>query len=53
MNLQVVADALKRHNIPYELHRLAGLNIWQLFCFDPDGAKVELDFAADEPEPNR
>lgn len=53
MNLQAVADTLKRHNIPYELHRLAGLNIWQLFCFDPDGAKVELDFAADEPEPNR
>ena len=50
-NLQVVADALKRHEIPYELKRLPGSNSWQLFCYDPDGAKVELDFAADEPEP--
>lgn len=52
-NLQAVVDVLKRHHIPYELHRLAGPNIWQLFCHDPDGAKVELDFAADEPEPVR
>lgn len=50
-NLQAVADALKRHKIPYELKRLPGSNSWQLFCYDPDGAKVELDFAADEPEP--
>jgi catechol 2,3-dioxygenase-like lactoylglutathione lyase family enzyme len=23
--------------------------VWQLFVFDPNGARVELDFAADEP----
>lgn len=50
-NLQSVVDTLKRQGIPYELHRLKGLEIWQLFCHDPDGAKVELDFAASEPEP--
>lgn len=50
-NLQSVADTLKRQGIPYELHRLKGLEIWQLFCHDPDGAKVELDFAASEPAP--
>jgi catechol 2,3-dioxygenase-like lactoylglutathione lyase family enzyme len=50
-NLQAVIDTLKQHGIHYELHRLKGLEIWQLFCHDPDGAKVELDFPADEPEP--
>ncbi|WP_295628417.1 VOC family protein [uncultured Nitrosomonas sp.] len=50
-NLQTVVNTLKQYNIEYELHRLKGLEIWQLFCHDPDGAKVELDFPADEPEP--
>ncbi len=50
-NLQAVVNTLKQYNIEYELHRLKGLEIWQLFCHDPDGAKVELDFPADEPEP--
>ena len=50
-NLQAVVDTLKQHGIQYELHRLKGLENWQLFCYDPDGAKVELDFPADEPEP--
>ena len=52
-NLQVVVDTLKQHDIQYELHRLKGLENWQLFCYDPDGAKVELDFPADEPEPRK
>jgi len=51
-NLQLVVDTLKHHGIEYKLQRLKGLDIWQLFCHDPDGAKVELDFAANEPEPN-
>ena len=50
-NLQATVDTLKQHGIQYDLHRLKGLEIWQLFCHDPDGAKVELDFPADEPEP--
>ncbi|QOJ22821.1 MAG: VOC family protein [Gammaproteobacteria bacterium] len=50
-NLQATVDTLKRHGIQYDLHRLQGLEIWQLFCHDPDGAKVELDFPATEPEP--
>lgn len=52
-NLQSVVETLKQHGIPYELHRLKGLENWQLFCHDPDGAKVELDFPADEPEPSK
>lgn len=53
LNLQGVIDILKKHDIRYDLHRLKDLEIWQLFCHDPDGAKVELDFPADEPEPIR
>ncbi len=50
-NLQATVNTLKQQGIPYELHRLKELEIWQLFCHDPDGAKVELDFPASEPEP--
>ncbi|MBX3617628.1 VOC family protein [Nitrosomonas sp.] len=49
--LQATADTLKLHGIHYELQRLPELEIWQLFCHDPDGAKVELDFPANEPAP--
>ena len=34
--------------IPYELRRQRGAGTWQLFCHDPNGAKVELDFDASE-----
>lgn len=51
-NLQAVVDTLKQQGIHYELQRLKDLKNWQLFCHDPDGAKVELDFSADEPEPD-
>ncbi|TWO71150.1 glyoxalase [Caenimonas sedimenti] len=30
--------------VPYQLKRQAGALTWQLFCHDPNGAKVELDF---------
>ena len=49
--LQSVINTLKQHGITYRLNRMQELGIWQLFCFDPDGAKVELDFAANEPAP--
>lgn len=32
----------------YTLKQQAGSGTWQLFCFDPTGARVELDFAASE-----
>ena len=50
-NLQSTIDTLKQHGISYTLNRMKELGIWQLFCHDPDGAKVELDFPADEPPP--
>jgi len=42
---------LKSRNIDYELRRLAGGGIWQLFFHDPCGAKVEFDFHKDEKAP--
>lgn len=36
--------------VPYELRRQRGANTWQLFCHDPNGAKVELDFDPTESE---
>ena len=32
----------------YDLRRQKGAGTWQLFCHDPNGAKVELDFEAHE-----
>jgi catechol 2,3-dioxygenase-like lactoylglutathione lyase family enzyme len=32
----------------YDLRQQAGSGTWQLFTLDPNGAKVELDFAATE-----
>ncbi len=42
---------LKANNIDYVLRRQAGSGPWQLFCHDPNGAKVELDFSANEAVP--
>ena len=33
---------------PYELRKQRGAGTWQLFCHDPNGARVELDFDAGE-----
>ena len=40
--------ALAEGTLKYALRRKAGAGTWQLFCFDPNGAKVELDFDASE-----
>ena len=46
---------LKAKNLAYDLRRLPpggfGEGMWQLFFDDPNGAKVELDFAATEEAP--
>lgn len=44
-------DKLKSRTIEYDLRRLDAANVWQLFFFDPNGAKVELDFDLSEPAP--
>ena len=42
---------LKRHGIEFTLNRQVGTGIWQVFCHDPMGAKVELDFDPKETAP--
>ena len=46
---------LKAKGIKYDLRRLPeggyGAGIWQLFFHDPNGARVEIDLAADEVAP--
>jgi catechol 2,3-dioxygenase-like lactoylglutathione lyase family enzyme len=39
---------LDARGLAYDLRRLPGYGTWQLFFDDPNGARVELDFAPDE-----
>ena len=39
---------LVAHDIRHTCRRQVGTGTWQVFFFDPNGARVELDFAADE-----
>jgi catechol 2,3-dioxygenase-like lactoylglutathione lyase family enzyme len=42
---------LKAKGVSYELRRLPEYRTWQLFFHDPNNAKVEIDFDAQEPAP--
>jgi len=42
--LAEVKARLDERGVAYNLGRQAGAGTWQLFCHDPNGAKVELDF---------
>lgn len=50
-DLRSVAARLTEHSIAYDLRRLPSTGAWQLFCLDPNGARVELDFESSEPAP--
>ncbi len=50
--LAATVTKLKARGIDYDLRRLVGRGQWQLFFFDPNGARVELDFAAEEAAPS-
>ncbi len=39
---------LKARGIEHTCRRQVGSGTWQVFLHDPNGAKVEIDFAADE-----
>lgn len=43
-DLRAVKARFDAAGVACDLRRQAGSGIWQLFCFDPNGAKVELDF---------
>lgn len=46
--LAEVKARLESLGVAYDLRRLPDGTAWQLFCLDPSGAKVELDFAGSE-----
>ncbi|MEO7114269.1 MAG: VOC family protein [Caldimonas sp.] len=48
MDLRAVKDRFDAARVKYDLRRQKESGTWQLFCFDPNGAKVELDFDASE-----
>jgi NADH:ubiquinone oxidoreductase subunit D len=50
-DLASVVARLRTHGINYDLRRQNQSGTWQLFCFDPSGARVELDFDAEEAAP--
>jgi len=50
-DLPATVGRLKERGISYDLRRQAESGTWQLFCFDPNGARVELDFDPAEPSP--
>jgi catechol 2,3-dioxygenase-like lactoylglutathione lyase family enzyme len=50
-DLPATVGRLKARGISYDLRRQAESGTWQLFCFDPNGARVELDFDPAESSP--
>ena len=50
-DLRSTTAKLKASGIVYDLRRQNESGTWQLFCFDPNGARVELDFEASEAAP--
>jgi catechol 2,3-dioxygenase-like lactoylglutathione lyase family enzyme len=42
--LKEVKARFDARGVKYDLRQQRGAGTWQLFCFDPNGAKVELDF---------
>jgi catechol 2,3-dioxygenase-like lactoylglutathione lyase family enzyme len=50
-DLPGTAAKLKAASVDYELRRQPDSGVWQMFFFDPNGARVEFDFPAAEPAP--
>ncbi len=42
--LKEVKARFDARGVKYDLRQQRGAGTWQLFCYDPNGAKVELDF---------
>jgi len=50
-DLKATIARLQASAIEYRLTRQVGTNLWQVFCRDPMGARVELDCDGSEPAP--
>ena len=46
--LPATLERLAAKDIHYACRQQTGTGLWQVFFFDPNGARVELDFAPDE-----
>jgi catechol 2,3-dioxygenase-like lactoylglutathione lyase family enzyme len=46
--LKTVKARFDAAGVRYDLRQQVGAGTWQLFCHDPNGAKVELDFDPSE-----
>jgi len=51
VGLAATLAKLDARKLPYDCRRLVGAGTWQVFFFDPNGARVELDFDAAESRP--
>lgn len=49
--LATTIAALDAKGVAHQRRQQAGSGVWQVFFHDPNGAKVELDFAPEEPAP--
>ncbi|MFZ5892941.1 MAG: VOC family protein [Myxococcota bacterium] len=50
-NLRDIAARLTAAHVAFSLTRQPQTNLWQLFFYDLNGARVELDFDPNEPAP--
>ena len=50
-DLKGTVARLTEHGVKHTVNRQVGSGIWQVFCHDPMGAKVELDFDPSESAP--
>lgn len=48
--LRAMLEHLKKAGMPFTQRRANGQALFQLFLFDPNGIKIELNFAAQEAE---
>ena len=48
--LRQMLEHLKREKVPFSQRRANGQALFQLFLYDPNGIKIELNYAAEEAE---
>src|SRR5258706_6491834 len=48
--LRAMLEHLKREKLAFSQRRANGQALFQLFLYDPNGVKIELNYAADEAE---
>ena len=51
VGLAAAVEKLRKKDVKYELRRLPEYGTWQLFFFDPNDAKIEIDFDPSEAAP--